>query len=416
MKRRTISTLLASLFCIVALGQVPGFSWQRNIEGAAEGWQQIELLDSVFAHVNPSVSDLRIYGFSETGDTLEVPYLMRVLTDKTKYAPISFRTINKTKRNGHSFFTFVVPKGRTVNYIDLDFNRDNFDWRVDVEGSHEQSKWFALKRNYRVVGIRNAHTNYKFTRIYFHPANYKYLRVRIRNNWYNYFAGASIFEKTGDAGAFREYTPTFVEKKINKQTKNTEIRMVLPQKVPVSELSLKINDKVDFVRPISVEYLVDSTKTEKKYIRNFRQAERNTLSSFEENKFTFNTVYTRELRIVVSNYDNLPLNFGEISVRGNVHQLIVRFPEAKRYAMAYGNPKEGKPTYDLQYFQDNIPEKLKKVSLGTAQYIAPKQIPKEVKQESEWWLWLVIGGIGSMLVFFVVRMMMAEKNRETMQE
>ncbi len=410
---KALYTLILLLFAMTGFSQMNQYQFKREIKGVHNEWHQIELPDDIFASVNRSLSDLRIYGITAKNDTVEVPYLLDIQKDETTYREVKFRLINHVKKGSNTYFTFMVPAGRIVNHIDLDFSRSNFDWRVDLEGSHDQNEWFSIRRNYRIVGIHNSYTEYHFTRLYFSPVKYKYLRVKIRNEWFSFFNDASVYELTGKQGQFKNYAVKSFSQRNNKASKATELNVILTEEVPISELQLTVDDKVDFVRPIQVEYLSDSTKTEKGYKRHYRHMFNGTLSSFEEIRYRFGNVYTKELRITVRNHDNLPLSFSGAKLRGNLHKMRFRLPKAERFFLVYGNENAYAPSYDLKFFEKNIPDQLEVVRLGEKLEIEKEEKKEETTLEhQDIYLWAAILFVGFLLVFFVIRMMKAEKKQQ----
>ncbi len=119
---------------------------------------------------------------------------------------------------------------------------------------------------------------------------------------------------------------------------------------------------------------ININKTEKGWIYNYQTLTRGTLSSIEKNEFKFERSILQKLKISIHNFDNEPLTFDSITVKGYVHQLVARFKEPAAYFLTYGNKNATKPNYDIKRFVSKIPDSLTLLNLGEEQLIDKKEI------------------------------------------
>ncbi len=68
-----------------------------------------------------------------------------------------------------------------VNEIKVDFKQQNFDWRLNLEGSQNQNEWYSILDHYRILSIKNALTDFKFTTLSLPTAKYKYYRLHFNS-------------------------------------------------------------------------------------------------------------------------------------------------------------------------------------------------------------------------------------------
>src|SRR4030066_152259 len=152
---------------------------------------------------------------------------------------------------------------------------------------------------------------------------------------------------------------------------------LLKSTVAVSFIQIKVKDTFDYYRPISIQYVADSIKTEQGWNYLYENMTTGTLSSIENNEFKFESTILKKLKISIFNQDNEPLNIETISVKGTVQELLVRFTEPATYFLTYGNKKATKPNYDIERFDSKIPNTLTALTLGNEQKIDKNETTKE---------------------------------------
>jgi hypothetical protein len=192
----------------------------------------------------------------------------------------------------------------------------------------------------------------------------------------------------------------------DKQSKQTNIALRLRQAVPVSFVQPAVASTFDYHRPVTIQALVDSVKTQTGWHYSWQHVYSGTLSSLAQEPFTFENIVTSRIRITVQNADNAPLSFSGFTVKGNVHRLVARFDRPASYHLLYGNARSTKPSYDIGMFENNIPADVKEATLGpeeTRAAAAKKQ--RAPLFENEIWLWLAMGLTIVLLGPFTLKMM-----------
>jgi predicted transcriptional regulator YdeE len=392
--------------CPLAFGQMGEYKYKRELKGISEQWHKIVLPESVFGKIANDLTDIRIFGITAKNDTLEMPFLLRLTTELVSSKEIAFKTINSTRNEKGYYFTFEIPTSETINQIDLDFKQDNFDWRIKLEGSQNQNDWFTVIENYRILSIKNKIEDFQFTRLTIPSSKYRYLRLLVGSQEKAELTSASVSRQEISEANYQDYPIKNIDKKENKDTKQTEIDIELNMPVPVSFLSLEVKNSFDYYRPITIKYLTDSVKTEKGWRYNYRTLTSGTLNSIRKDGFKFSSTTVHKLKILIDNKDNQPLNIEGIQVKGYIHELSVQFTERANYFLAYGNENANKPNYDIERFPENIPKTLSALEFGEElkieRDIAPKKAPLF---ENKIWLWLIMGLIIFVLGGFSIKMM-----------
>lgn len=404
--KSTIWFLFLVLLNSNLFAQMNKFSYSREIKGISETWHTINLPDDMFGKINSDYSDIRIFGI-EKKDTIEAPYLLKISSAKQVGEFFNFNLINTSRTENGYFFTFEVPSEQPINEIQLNFKNENFNWFVNVEGSQDNSEWFSILEDYRIVSIKNEDTDYQFTKLKFPDSKFKFLRVQIKSNKQPELIAAETKFSSFIAPQFNTYSIKSFSKEEDKKRKQSVLQIELSKPLSISSLEFNIKDSIDYYRSISIKYLADSTKTEKGWIENYVNLDTSVLSSIENNDVTLPSITTNKLKVIIENLDNQPLEIKNVVVKGYKHQLIARFTNKANYFLTYGNIDSKAPKYDLVRFENNIPKSPSILSLGTELSIE-KNLEPQTKPlfENELWLWLILGVVILLIGGFTIQMMM----------
>jgi hypothetical protein len=98
-----------------AFGQMREYDFKREITGVTAQWHRLELPDDIFGKLSKNLSDLRIYGITDHDDTLEAPYVLRLMQEKIYDKEVTFETINPSRNDLGYFFTFEIPGQRSLS-------------------------------------------------------------------------------------------------------------------------------------------------------------------------------------------------------------------------------------------------------------------------------------------------------------
>jgi len=391
MSKLAFSSLFFTLIIFANLGFSQGFEYQRSLEGITSSWHSIEIPIDAYSKLNNDFSDVRILGILANGDTIEAPYILQVQSDSYDNKIIDFSLINEAKKSGSYYYTFELPNTQMVNSVSLSFNRSNFNWLVTLEGSQNQQEWFTILKKSRIVGIENNNTSYQYTTLEFKNISYKYLRLRIPSSDNPRFNKATIEEKILTKGV---YTSPIIKsfKVIEHNDRNeTEVLISLKDMEPVSFIQLQVVDSIDYYRPLSVEYAIDSIKNSKGWQYLYKSLFTATLSSLNKKGYSFHNKVLKHLRITIKNYDNEPLALNRTNIYGNPHRLIARFTKPATYYLVYGNMRADVPNYDITQFEDNIPEINKPLIVGGEVFIEKEEkAEQEALFKDDIWLWAIM--------------------------
>lgn len=401
MKRLNV-TLIAVFFFTVTCAAQESFRFKRNIDGIqGEGWHKVTLPADIFAQLNRDLSDLRIFALKGS-DTLEIPFILDVQANVETTNKVTLPVLNKSYSDGALYLMFELNPSQPVNYLDLDFAERNYFGRVSLQGSDDRKGWFDIITDQRIVSVDKESGNYKLSRIDFPRTDFRFLRVRVQADVPLTFESVSFRHNEIRKGDLRDM-PLEWNSREEEKSNQTIVNIRLRDYAPVSFIDLKADSVRDYYRPMRIECVSDSFKTDKGWTKSYETLYEGNLTSFRPNNFTFPWQLAREIRMVVTNFDDEPITIREISVAGPKVNLVAKLDQGNNFVL-YGRNDLRPPSYDLAFFNSSIPDSLATANLGSAEALT---IPEsgEALFENKLWLWTIMAVMIVGLGFFTFRMM-----------
>lgn len=404
---KTLTLFFLLLQNTASFAQLNNYSFKRELTGVKEKWHKVILPEDIFKHTSSDLNDIRLIGITSGRDTLEVPYILKKTIETNTVKEAICNIINRSKNDQGYFFTFEIPKQNTINELILDFEHQNFDWKISVEGSQDQKQWFNILKNYRILSVNNNYTDYKFTKVNFEPSKFTYYRLHINSNMQPELKSIKVLLNETTKGKYKNYQVAEIKTIDLKENKTTAIDISMQSHVPVSKVIFHIKNKSDYYRPVSIEYISDSVKTEKGWYFNYRTLATGILSSIDKNELTFDDTPIKKLKITIKNFDNSPLQIDSITVCGYVYELTAYFADPSfKYFLLYGNSNAQKPIYDLERFAEKIPVNTPAIQLNNEEPVVNyANLQQKPLFENKVWLWGIMVLMISLLGWFAIKMM-----------
>jgi hypothetical protein len=407
--KHSVNRILFLFFIAIVpnvFAQIQAYQFKREIKGISDPWHKLTLPNGVLNKMNDRLSDMRIYGITESQDTIEAPYLLRTLNDKNSTENIPFTLLNTAQNEKGYFFTFEISAEDPINQIQLNFKQENFVWKVKLEGSQDQREWFTILENERIVSIHNDEVQLNYSILNFKRAKYRYYRIQLNSKEKPTLLNAVIQRRKVIHGVFNSFPVKKLEKYEQKQAKSSAVDIELESPARISKIRINVSDTFDYYRPITIKYLADSFQTEKGWQYSYRTLTSGILNSMGENEFNFKSTTVQSLKIIVENHNNQPLNISEVNVSGYANEIVARFTKKANYFLAYGNEEATKPQYDIAVFSDKIPTSMRAISLLKEQGIVQKEVQQAKPLFSDQkWLWVIMIVIILLLGGFTLNMM-----------
>ncbi len=370
-----------------------GEHWYELAKPAGE-WCELHIPNEIYRELQGDFSSLRIYSSNNSGDTLEVPYLIRNNLPNNQTHQVEFELFNESTKGDSKYFTFKPNSDELLNRMNLNIEDKEFDARIRLEGSKDQKEWFTILDDYRILSLNKDNIQFSYTDLEFSPVDYTYLRLELPTTLT--FQSAYLIGNFSEGGIENVSKTNWKVKEVPEK-KQTEILISLDEYTSVRSFEIQIADNIDYFRNSSLYYLKDSTNYLEKWHKNYKRIYSGDLTSVRDHREIFNMVFTNELKFVIHNADNQPLSIKDITVKGNTYSIIGRFKDGyQNHYLSFQHRKTRAPKYDIARFQDNIPEDLGIMSLGNATFIPYPSTEKEPFFKSNWWVW------GAMILVIIV--------------
>lgn len=401
MKRIIKSIIFGGFLLLFANGTAQTkISYKRKINAKQNSWNYFRIPDNLYEKAEPGLADLRIYRILQK-DSLEVPYLISGFWGTEVQMDEYFEILNKTKTEKGYYFTLQREDNQSeISEIKLSFDNKNFDWRIDLEGSNDQKEWFGILENYRVLSIKNSKTDFSFENLIFEKTRYKYYRILVKTNEKPLLSEAAF--QNDDVLKYQKFNVHKIQNfkvKNDKKSKTSTAVFSLKNSLPIYSFRIKVENKNDFYRPISI-YAIDTIATEKGKLAEYSGIVDGTLSSLKGADLkSYKEVLAKQMMIVIDNGDNPPLKISEIEVKTYENGIVFKAEKSGDYILTYGNQQIiDRPNYDIETFEEKISrEKKDTVSLSNEMIVKQADNRSKPLMESDYWL----SGIMIVLILFL---------------
>lgn len=398
-----------------------GYSYKRKIDfhNTPLKWKSVTIPDELYDKTKSDLSDIRIFNFVGK-DTIEVPFVISI-NDFNPNDPIKPKIINQTKTDSGFYFTLEnVSQVSNISEIKLQFANENFDWKINLQGSNDQNEWFTILEDYRILAIKNPQTDYRFENLSFKNTKYKYYRIFVKTQDELVLKSAFLNAPIKGIPDLKTHKTTNFSTESDKKDQITIIEFSTKTKLPVYSINIKVDEKGSFYRNFNVEFLVDSIQTEKGWKKQYQHLFSGRLSSSETVliKEDFppltlnNQIVAQSYRITIENQDNAPLNIQSIELQSLIHSIYFEATQTSDYFVFYGTKDSKAPKYDLEKFYDKITNEPKAEATLSNEILIPKK--EEIKSkplfESNYWLWGIMILIIVILGYFSFKMLSKNNN------
>lgn len=404
--RKVLLGIFLCLCAQVVSSQIGGYSFKRPLDGAAQKWQKVVLPEDLYGKVSKDLNDIRIFGITRNGDTVETAYLLRIAANNLMHKDVPCAVVNKPKKDTGYFVVFENRANARVNHLFIDMDPEMTYNPVTLEESRDGASWIMVSDDCEVSDGYIGPTRRSLTRLSFRTTTKRYLRLSTKGAVKPQSASVRIAYEDVSDRVLRGRTVASVIRREDPSSKSTELTVEMRSPVPVEWLKVHVQGTSDYYRPVTIMWLNDSSKTQKGWSYNYGYLTSGILTSADRSPFRFGSTIARKLRILIENQDSPPLRIDSIEVKGCIHELAVKFDPDVDYVLAYGKSDADRPVYDVERFTDNIPYTLNAVSMGREQTIEkPKPVAVEPLFTNKAWFWAVMAVIIAVLGWFSIRML-----------
>lgn len=397
MKRKLNILFILLLIGIAASAQ---YTYQRKLSEVTQtGWYRFTLPPALMTKIKPGFDDLRIYATGN--DSTEIPYLVRIAADETIREQVKAEPFNISRQGMTLYFSVKLNRVEPVNLTTLQFEQDNYDAEVTIEGSNDQKEWFSIQTG-RIIAINKTPVNYQYNQVYFPNTQYNFLRFGVKNSTALALRQVDFYQTKTTRGSFSEIGSTLSAKTVDKQS---ELFVQFDQPTFLSRLSIAASANQLFYRNISIDWLYDSIVSEKGVHYQYQSLYSGVISSFKHDTLLFAPQVVSKLRITIFNQDNPPVQVNKVLAWSPQVEVLTHL-QPGAYELKYGNAKAFAPRYDLEHFVKELPDSLPELQISSE--LKPEQISKP--ELSPWfknklWMWGALAVIVAILGFFTMRML-----------
>ncbi|MCW5912571.1 MAG: DUF3999 family protein [Cyclobacteriaceae bacterium] len=391
---------LLSILLLLGTSVFAQYAYQRKLPDVTQtGWYRFTLPPAMLTRLKPGFADLRIYAAGN--DSTEIPYLVRIAADEVMRVPVAAEPFNVSWQGATLYFTVKLNRVEPVNLATLEFEQENYDADVTVEGSNDQKEWFKLHTG-RIIALAKAPVSYTYNHVHFPASEYSYLRFAIKNNTALTLKQVNFHQTQTTKGSFSEVSSTPAGKTIDKQS---ELLAQFNPPVLLSRLSIEAAPNQLFYRHVTIDFLYDSVRTEKGTHYQYRSMYTGVVSSFKQDTIQFTPQVVNKIRVTIQNQDNPPIQVNRILAWSPRVEIITHL-QPGAYALKYGNTNAFEPRYDLEHFVKELPDSLPELQVSSE--LKPAQTPES--ESTPWfknklWMWIALGAIVAILGYFTMRMM-----------
>lgn len=391
--KKILSILLLSLFVSnISFADFSLKDWQyvKTIlpSNSSSPYTKVILDGEVYIHSN--LNDLRIINSANT----EVPFKLVEETERNDKKNTYSTVLDSSIVNGQSMAILdtnnsgVVHSSLKLILQGRSFNKKVSIYASDTKLSHFDSGWRSISSSGYIFGFYDNTTKFYAgdTTVYYPKTSSRYIRVVLSGGEGDLPMINSAYTTENIVSSAQTESEEFpLSIKNNSKEKTTELSVDFGVKgVPVNKITLSTADKNwNRYAVVQVADLENGpwTKVSENYLYSINQA----LYSGVNLSLSFPETKSRYLRIIVSNYDDAPVNFdSKIKVFRNQRAVFFK-TSSSPLKLYYGNNKAVTPYYDFnKIFSYADESNISSSNLGSEDinpgYIAPA-VPKKTFTE-----------------------------------
>ena len=402
--------LLAAAAAMPAQVSEPLTAWRyfQEVDGAPGPALSDVLLDvQALDGLRDDGADLRLYDAADA----EVPYALRVLRDVNRSEAFEATEFNRSSSGLIAEVTLDLGASPDEhNEVEVDTSGSNFRRRATLLGSPDGSTWLSLRQGALLFRFSSGGRGVDERRIDYPPSRYRYLRVQVSADPLGATRAPNIetvvvrrrIEVSGEETVYPGGYPVREATRDNGRPASA-YRINLQGRIPLHGLRVGVAEGA-FSRPYRLER-IDGDPAQPVAISsgNLSRTEEQGAS---EIVLRFDEVFASELRLVVTDDRNPPLELFAATAVGAARQVVFESPPAERTPLKlyYGNASAGEPRYDFaSTLPPVLPEAPQRHFLSSRQFNPDYRPPERPFTERAPWAVYLVLAIACLALFWVLR-------------
>jgi len=321
--------LLPSTGSLPPLGSVMLESWKFQNTGGGQ-----------------TFSDIRVL----TQNRAEVPYQIITRSPGTRAEEVPVRMVNLSRTpEKDTVFTGQIEKPPlTYNVIEIRTGDRGFFRQVSISGSMDGRQWNVIKPNGVIFDYTySPDDTIRHAKIRINDSTYPHLQIRIMNKQEPPLSitGLSVSYIRTEPGLEENVNAWISRTEQDMRNRKSILTIATSSSFPIRKIDLQTQEK-NFRRKVEIFIRAENgewSKWAEDIIYSFKT------DTVEESKLhvLFPETASREIRLIIRNYDSPPLAISGIQAGGHRKTLIFKMETPQRYYIFWGNPTARLPQYDL---------------------------------------------------------------------
>ncbi|HEX6225042.1 MAG TPA: hypothetical protein VFZ52_11560 [Chryseolinea sp.] len=349
--------MFLAVICFIQL-QSQSFKGQAKLAPVdVDGFYNVLITPEINAYLNDDLSDIRIFDARQK----EVPYLFQ--SERPTYNSSQFmeyEIIKKDSRPSCCTSILLRNKSRTpINNIHLIIKNAEARREASLLGSDDNKSWFAIKDHFILDAPRNDNGTQELEMVGFPWTNYEYYQIKIADSTnapLNVLKAGYYVDHSSD-GKFTRL-PVKVDSYDSTNQKKTYVKLVFNTRLFVDKLDIDVSG-VRYYRRKATLFEKRIRKRNGGQTEYFQPVQSFELTTGRRAILELSKVRGREFLIEIENGDNPPLSIASAQAFQLNRYLSAWLNKDVEYSIHFGHHALSRPSYDLVFFRDSIPDNLK---------------------------------------------------------
>ncbi len=401
MFRRIFLSLLVLLGVAFSASAQDTFGYKATIESVDQaGFYKIYLNPALIAKSKRDLSDLRIMDAKKRF----VPYIRLQNLPSQEENFIQF-PILETSANTDSVTSVVVENKQSllVSSLWLKLRNTAVSRKVDVLGSDDQIKWFAIDEEIPLQQATSTSNGTYLQSLTFPASGYKYFKINVNNKGKSplKILEAGIYATKKAVPTFSQLTAPLITRKEG-QDKTTYLNISFEDKFSVNKLIIPVTHPKYFRRTLKIFEVHGKEKL---------LVNESSLDSESKPEILFSSD-AENLELQILNGDSPPLELDTLRFYQLNEYILAYLDPNEPYQLLAGDKNALQPDYDIKFFTDAALQNASEIKHGDV--IKNPLLKIEIVKKSRDYtvfLWIAIGLVLALLSFLTWKMSTAVKNR-----
>jgi hypothetical protein len=353
------------------------------------GFYSIDITSAVSGFIKTDLSDIRILDEQQK----QVPFIIRnaaIRKIDNRFDTLSV-VRNSVDDSGRSIIVVQNKRDEKLNGFTLVIKNADVLRSASLVGSDDEKNWYSIVENVYLSDASSTSTDDYFQQMNFPLSGYHFYKIVINNGKNAPLNITSVVKSITEESKIPDPYLSNPDIKFSQKDSTdgySYIRIENPSGYHVDKIHIDVNGPKFYKRQL----IIDAD------INNYSFA----IESNGSHDFVVPVYKKRKWTIRIYNGDNPPLVVTAVNTCQSRKQLIALLDAGKKYTLYMNDSAATAPVYELQNFQDSIPQLVKSINVGSVENNTA-EVAKKVEDNRKW-LWITLIVVLAVLAFFTVRL------------